>query len=734
MSGVSLNPTPTLLATKPPVIEARLRPVTSPAEREGDPAAWKWGDEYVDPRVVVDEINWGANGQPSTASLHYELGEYGDDYTQVAAEDAPAPGPGSLVRIVEKIPAEEEGASETEVDWFFGVVGLDETLVQGSPQGERRSFTAYGPELRLSNTQVSGAWYMTRAKDDANLSGTGYYDSDDQPWQTFVTTDRPVIFNEGGRPNADPQPVALYRFDGYETASNRKARTFCAPDRRVIVNGKVLFQAVHWTAYTAVRSLVEQFDRGAVIDGAWYHWHEIERVLGDTPIGEVNVEGRTLPEAMTAVLSPIGFGWCVRPWSHKPESGKHILEVYSKTASISEARTDGPVLAKSGDTIATDPGDRGEVQRLHFIRDSHNVANEITVLGQPRRVQVQLDFNGTTEQDLYPIWETDIHPVPTVGETGDFSLIQTEGYEREWMTARYNPDGKDFHKYRHVWRSFAWNEDGMLSEFANDGGTPILPDLADYGLDDAARIPRPVGATLVYDDESKVKQRPAEVWCIVGDAKVQVPALIWPDRAGFSLTAPFVTVSDEEIDWWCPFRYSPKTEANDALRYVSYLQLLRNTIEQDGQTMTLRVIGTVEDDTYARGRAPYDWQKSSWPFPVKRTIRAGGRFRRYEVTVAPDGEAETVDEVDAAAEYARKVRAAMSDQLGHGSLILRTLSRKFPPGRAIAGTHIGGRIVELDTFSATQTYRCTIVDGVRWRFAPTPSTELLLDTPLLSVT
>ena len=70
--------------------------------------------------------------------------------------------------------------------------------------------------------------------------------------------------------------------------------------------------------------------------------------------------------------------------------------------------------------------------------------------------------------------------------------------------------GWNYEQNRHVFRSFAWNEDGGLAPLICD-----LPDLSACG--DAAgqsvRRPRPVGETYTYDHEDcRARRMPASVW------------------------------------------------------------------------------------------------------------------------------------------------------------------------------------------------------------------------------
>ena len=108
---------------------------------------------------------------------------------------------------------------------------------------------------------------------------------------------------------------------------------------------------------------------------------------------------------------------------------------------------------------------------------------------------------------------------------------------QETFFKRYN-HGSDHQLYKHVYRTFVWNEDAALQ--------PVIaaaPDLGDFGVGDGAnwvRRPRPVGRTFLYDDAAaRVRTYPAFVQLgIEGDEDswIDIAAISLLDRAGLIIT------------------------------------------------------------------------------------------------------------------------------------------------------------------------------------------------------
>jgi hypothetical protein len=143
-------------------------------------------------------------------------------------------------------------------------------------------------------------------------------------------------------------------------------------------------------------------------------------------------------------------------------------------------------------------------------------------------------------------------------------------------------------------------------------------------------------------------------------------------------------------------------------------------------------VGTIGADDAVVGEAPYD-ADSAWPLRATRTLFLPQRFRHTQVAAAANPDelyAATSDDTAAAAACAESVLAASLDAMGHGSIVLRSLTRAYRPGMAFARTR--GRAVE---FSVGPGGGVAGVVGVRWVFQREANkTELLLDSSLLEVT
>jgi len=379
------------------------------------------------------------------------------------------------------------------------------------------------------------------------------------------------------------------------------------------------------------------------------------------------------------------------------------------------------------------------VQRLHILRDNHNVCNDVTVLGRPRRVQVTLTFHIEPScRDLHPRWDVSEHDLADYADEDDvIDLLALSAEAAALLQRRYHSGGEEFQSFRHVWRSFCWNEDAGLSEFAQLGGQPLVPDLGGlWGLGEGvsgrhARVPRPVGPTLEYQDDSRECFRPARVVLSAGSAAVDITESveIWPDRAGLTITRDLFTVSGREIvSAWRPFADSTDDGVSDDLRQMSYLTLLHNTLRGEGVGMTIALSGSIDDDRCVRGHAVRR-PRSSWPLVARKVVRLA-TYQQQRTTDTPPGEADIVDETAAAEAHAAALRDAGEDELGHASIVLPMLSRSYAPGTGIDAT--AGREVEL-TVDGGDRRDCAVVRSVRFRFGAIHTTELVLDSPLLGL-
>jgi hypothetical protein len=457
----------------------------------------------------------------------------------------------------------------------------------------------------------------------------------------------------------------------------------------------------------------------------------------------VRVHGKSLLEALAAVLTPLGFGFAIEPWAQADVRGRftHRLLVYSLSQ---PAEHKEPSLADNvgGNVSMTSPaGRRAAVQRFHFVRDGRNVANQVHVLGGQKRVQMDLDFGGasTSAWELHPYWDTTAHSLANWLSDGVFNPqdMPESSYTFEIFHQQYDLGGSEYEQNRHVFRSFGWNEDGALAPLISD-----LPDLSSCGDAEGnyLRRPRPVGETYTYDhDKCRTRRIPASVWmavvrsdngAVVEESWLQVPAQVWRNRAGFSLNVA-------KVGQWYPWSADENlahqtVPGTDSTKYqdLHYLTLLHNTVTAgEGTKLMLRLSGSVETDATLTAVSAQE-HPSQWPFAAQRAVYAPHRFRwrdRQSTGVWPSSfPADTRCDTEDASAYAERLADASAAAAGRCDLVLRTLTREYEPGVGVLRTADRRVSLALDTDGA----RCPIVAGVEWNFAETPGkTRLRLDTP-----
>ncbi|MDP6546122.1 MAG: hypothetical protein QGH60_19250 [Phycisphaerae bacterium] len=677
------------------------------AERSGRPG-WETEtpQDYWEPAV----LQWASGGKVSSMTLRRIIGAGdGKDRDRPERLDICA---GDRFRLV------ETSSSARGREIFRGYAGQGSLTIQANPDFESAGVVAYGPEVFLRRCAVTGAWYMTGQVDDAEIAGTA--DDDDRVRANVVATNLPVVFNEGGLPNAGDPNWTL----AGETQEERHCAVFCAPGRIVRdQQGSVVSQGRHWDAYTALRSMIEWFDSGKVISHTATDWPAIQQIASAT-IGEVNVTGLDLLDAIRAVLLPAGLGFAIQPWAGP--DGAHSLRVFR----LHRGGRPGPYLGDWADDLSSGSLDaqRCSVQRLDFSRDNHSIANAVLVVGDRKRCEVSLEYSSQSASDLQPYWTSD-------DDLDDYAASGVVAW-RNWTPAEYRTFCANYtygldDARKHPFRSFVWNEDGALGPIVQQ-----IPDLSEYGAGGrAVRRPRPVAHSLSFDDADRTLPA-AVLMAIAGDddSRLQVPACIWPDRAGFTLTAntlhdwyPYATAEARGIQ-------SGGSSLYDLYGGLSYLQLLYNTIENVAgePQLTLRLIGSIESDECVTALADYT-PDSSWPFRAEKVVFAPHRFK-WRTALGDEGD--SVDDSGDAALYASAVQDATSDAIGHGSIILRGIDRTYHVGDAISATRgrevnlrIGGRdIADAQAFAP-------VVIAVVWNFqSGAAKTELVLESPLLQVT
>ncbi|MEI7835259.1 MAG: hypothetical protein WCK05_02475 [Planctomycetota bacterium] len=689
--------------------------------------------EALDAWWTPQRLEWGINGRMTTLTMRRQLGigqgRSGQERPEaVAGQIAPA----HRVRLVQSM----AGLGPTEL--FRGHVGRIDVRIETEPDREILEVTAYGPEARLARTAIGGAWYKVASADDKALSGS--LTGEQAVRGAAFATNLPAIFNPSGRPNASAD-TPLWRLSETTSAGTAgECKVFEDPGRIVCVGGATRLKATHWTAWTALRSVVEYWDNGQTISLEGTNWPAIRTLLCDQygqecPIESVNVTGMDLLEAMQAILGPLGLGFAIEPWCC--EGNRHRLLVFSLHEAAAIKRPPMASIAAAGGVSSDSPeGRRAQVQRLHFVREYRDVRNDVLVVGDQIRRRAVLEFHSYVEgRDLHPAWDAD-EAGNDLSSYAASNCIGGRGYG-DWANDQVKASFQSrFGRWpdetnRHVFRTFVWNEDGAWSHVvADEAGLPRIPDLEDYGLDgQAVRRARPVGPSLEYADAAGGHGRTGahvEI-AIDGDdgSWLRLPGdavRILPDRAGLSIVAG-------PLETWCPFAAAGGSLADDYGRHT-YLTLLHNTLRGAGTKLRLRLVGSVACDECVTGLAARDDQ-SPWPLRSRKVVYLPDRFKRRDVGSSQLPGYDVADDSQAAAAYALRVRGAWENAAAGGTLTLRGLHRSYAPGDGIDRT--GGRLVPL-TIDGGQAGRggavAPIVVAVVWDLAAgAGKTQLTLDSP-----
>jgi hypothetical protein len=697
-------------------------------------------EEILNPSLVPLTLTWGHSGRISTLTLKMVLGE-GALFGRIRAEDAH-----TELNHGDEVILRQLFDSGEEVEWFRGNIGQTGMLVQSSPDAEAATLVAYGPEILLANKAVHGQWYKTAAVDDKFIAGT--VADADLVRDNVALSDLPCIFNHGGKPNASPalsntgQPATWRLYDA-EELTTYDCRVFEDPGRVVTdPNGSTgnALEAEYWTAYTAALSLLSWFDNGNVIRP--YGLYAFKADL-DIPIGQVVVEGMTLLEALRAVLVPVGFGFVVHMRLAMAEASTvegfdiDIFKLHPDT--VTAALPKLPEIAFGIRNINHVANQNALVQRVEFLKDSHNTRNDVLVVGDQERAQVTLAFWSDTDTEevsvdsgnrLYPAWNKTAHDL---GDYDDSDEITPDSVEDKpnWVK-RYN-GGTEFAQYPDVFRTFAWNEDGGLSKYINDGsGNPTIPST------EAFRRKLPLGHTLIANDTGDGFMPAFVEIAIISSGSLDTGSWlrmsegvrVLKDRAGIRITT-------ERLDVWKPYKSFADLPDHDNNEYagISFATLLHNTIRGAGDyRMILRVTGTIpkaDAITGDKGRQ----SGRPWPFVSESVINDRRRFKKTAVGDSVAGVDETTrDDQVAIDNYAEAIRDRTEDAVGHGSLTLRQLVYYWKPGDALSAT-AGRRISFLvDAGGESETDRLPVINQVIWYFAErADKTELVLETPLLKV-
>jgi len=693
------------------------------------------------PEWIPDSLSWGTMGEPTTLKMHRVLGRGADKDEDELPEDKEIVS-GTLVMLIQRGPGAEI------VEMFRGWAGQSHLTIGGSEPSTLNA-VAYGPELALNGKVVRGQWTKKQDQDDAELAGT-LADAARIPANVFQTY-LPCVFNsENGLPNcsraSDNRGTdvgwQLESKGHYDPMFGTPCRVFETPNRVVTTMGETTpaLKAVHWTAYRALRSLVEWVDDYQIISYDSAPWAEIEAVLDANPMPEVNVQGMGLADAMTAVLQSVGYGWCLAPWSEADvldAEPRYRLYVYSLST---PTKWKNPMLPPVGSMATDADAIRSMVDRLEYIRDAHNVRDEVTVVGDQVRKQVFLGYFSTlATSQLLPYWNTTKHDLNDWDNgTNTFTpeAMVAAGKDPKDFNKAYHSDGKSFSGNEHVFRSFAWNEDGHM-------GADTIPDLADYAdaANNVMRRPRPMGPCVEYDRaDAQMRHAPAQVWIgilrhgSVIEGGFRIDAKIWADHCGF-------TLGEVQLKDWKPWANSDQKDdavyvGGDKYKNLDYITLLHNAIEyrvapHSRPCLGLAIMGTVETDETVLGEGD-NTGSVTWPLRAEQLVDCRDRFRKRSVTdaVVTGALADTRDDEDDAQAYAEKLVDVSAPPVAHASIMLRHITKAWVPGIGVFETD--GRRISLNVSSRGD---CAIVSAVNWNFVGGANkTELTLDTRLLEVT
>lgn len=714
-------------------------------ESDGVPATW--AAEATDSRWEILRRRLVANGGISTCTLRRILGTKGVQAVE-EPEDAGTLH-GNRFRVI-------DGDDD---EWFAGYSAQDSMIIQADPQHEDVQITIYGPEWRLNQKVVSGQWHINQDKEDKILDAT--YVAGDFVRAETHTSDIPCIFNPMRRDKDGIRRPVGNMFDIRFTwtlatagsSADRGCSVFDDPGRKVLENYEVLpvIEAAPWTIAKALRSLVEFWDNGTTLNISAAEWDAIETTLGSTAIeDEVNVEGMTLLQAMTAVLKDSGFGFSIEPYS-QDNAGSFLHRLHVEN------------LRDAGTTITIAMGEKGvgvsspyatsELHRLDFMRDGQNIRNEVTVIGSMTRVQIQAKFLSPFNLSLlHPAWSTTDYDLATWATNDIVDLLSTTVSEADWriFANQFHLTGVDHATYIHTFRSFALNEDGQFSYMIYDGNA-VIPDLAaEWNIGngtDCLRRARPIGPQLVWQDENLNRYRRAVVELVVAVGSdeyiVDITNVtdIWRDAAGFTIrggsAGDLFQKSDQGIisKPWFPFAgYVKESTIPAALRKTSYLTLLHNTLRESGTyKLELRIGGTIEDDTAVQSTSAKQ-AAQAMPLLSKRVVR-NRQYRKVRTENELPGTEDTRDNTDLCKRDALVYRDTGEDEMGIGSITIpfstRTLGGEtLRPLIGVTGTT--GRVIDFDVDGGNDAYFPLIRQVVN-TFGEGQITELTLDSNLLGV-
>jgi hypothetical protein len=678
----------------------------------------RWVDPRPAPLWEPIELHWHPGPTPAKLLLRRQLGKGPGQSRSWRPEEATL---GDADRIVLR---QAQGRGE----WFRGIVTRQEASVSAGPEGESLIAEAMGCQALLSAHVVQGAWHLTPQATRMEILGS--LGAGDRTSEKVFASQMPAVFNRNGLPNATP-----YTWQIHPNASQEASRAFVAESRPQIGQAP---KAVHWTAYSALRSLVEWVD-GYRIVSEDTDWEQIEATLGDQILPEISVDSLPLPQAIQAVLEPLGFGFAVEPWACE---GRHRLLVFDRAGTLPGL---APRLGPGGLKMTDPEAVLVQAQQLRLRRDITAVCNDVKVLGDQKRIQIRFEFNSDpNSRSLHPAWRYDkpylaAFQDPTTGKVSPRTWDQDDVQS---FLDEFNRDGHDHGQYPDALRSFTWNEDYAYEDLAMV--SPPQPGALSEHLVDAEGNwvvrPRRPGPTFRYSHvENDSALQPAQV--VLGiegcpEASVRVPALLWPDRCGVTLAIDsfFRTGTAGVYGEFKPFASlaaSPLmvdgVNRTQEIRQATYLELLCNSINQNpGLRLSLQLDCSVETDTPVQGHKAWSGQ-GPWPMPRARQIRLPHLFTQRALAFDPgDVTYSLIDETPAATNQAAGIARQSQRGTTSGEILLRYLTKGWLIGDRVAGTV--GRAIDLTEETDFGRFAPCVL-GVRWTFGQANKTLLVLDSP-----
>lgn len=201
-----------------------------------------------------------------------------------------------------------------------------------------------------------------------------------------VRIDTPLIFNPGGEPNMSQQMYSWNEGGTFGDNAGNSFPIFDAPFRTQKNDAGNDIKSVPWTLSAAVRYLLNCYPAFMAIDPDTYN--EITSTLSiigateDPVISNVNLEGKSLIEALAILLTPYNFGFSVgfsgspQPITffsrtHPQSSGAVLCSVTGAAASSSNANMIDATITIDGSGVVnniTAIGDRIEYTTLCHTR------------------------------------------------------------------------------------------------------------------------------------------------------------------------------------------------------------------------------------------------------------------------------------------------------------------------------------------------------------------------------